>query len=166
MIVITLPGEPTGYPWLHIVDDTPELSGKPQETAMNIRSIAKFAGLTASLFAGVSMLAASAARADQDIEYGDSLLCRTQQQAEQLVAHLDSNMQVALSNVNAGAQTIACQVIPVAFARGQELGTLRTKDATYQMVRVLVVGVGAPTEFRSVVPAAFISLIKVKEFAV
>jgi len=139
---------------------------------MTTRLTAKFAGL--SLIAGVSMLAAaSAASADQatasaapQIEYGTSLLCQTPQQAEQLVANLDSDMGLALKKVNAGVQIPACQAVPVAYVRGATLATLRSKDATFQMVRVLVVGVGNPGEFRAVTPAAFISLIRVKEYAV
>ena len=125
---------------------------------MTTRLTAKFAGL--SLIAGVSMLAAAAAAAAQQgaapaapqIEYGASLLCQTPQQAQQLVASLDRDMGVALRKVNAGVQIPACQAIPVAYVRGQTLATLRSKDATFQMVQVLVVGVGNPGEFRAVSP--------------
>lgn len=139
---------------------------------MTTRLTAKFAGL--SLIAGFSMLAAaSAASADQatasaapQIEYGTSLLCLTPEKAEQLVANLDSDMGVALRKVNAGAQVPACQAVPVAFVRGATLATLRSKDATFQMMEVLVVGIGNPGELRAVSPAAFVSLVRIKEFAV
>lgn len=136
---------------------------------------AKFAGSIACLVAGASLFA-SAAFAQQngaeqktpEIEYGTSLICQTEQQAAQLVAHLDIEMHAALSD-DADVEVAIpppCQAATVAFVRGQMLGTLRTKDAAFQMVRVLVVGVGAPNEFRAVAPAAFISLIKVVEYDV
>ena len=136
---------------------------------MTTRFTAKFAGL--SLIAGFSMLiAVSAASADEvaapQIEYGTSLLCQTPEQAERLVANLDSDMGLALRKVNAGVQVPACQTVPVAYVRGQTLATLRSKDATFQMVRVLVVGVGSPDDFRAVAPGVFVALVKVKEFAV
>lgn len=139
---------------------------------MTTRLTAKIAGL--SLFAGVSMLAAAtAAAADQgaapaapQIEYGSSLLCLTPEKAEQLVASFGSDMGAALKQVNAGAQVPVCQAVSVAFVRGQTLGTLRSKDATFQMIEVLVVGIGDPDELRAVAPAAFISLVRIKEFAV
>jgi hypothetical protein len=137
--------------------------------------IAKFAGSIACLVAGASFLA-SAAFAQQDadqntpqIEYGTSLICHTAQEATQLVAHLDNGMHAALSDdADADDEVVLtpCQAVTIAFVRGQTLDTLRTKDATFQMVRVLVVGMGAPNEYRSVVPAAFISLIKVAEYEV
>ena len=133
---------------------------------------AKLAGSIACLVAGASFLA-SAAFADgteqktPEVEYGTSLICQTEQQAAQLVAHLDTDMHAALTDEDAEvAVPPPCQAATVAFVRGQMLGTLRTRDAAFQMVRVLVVGVGAPNEFRAVTPAAFISLIKVVEYDV
>jgi len=134
---------------------------------------AKLAGSIACLVAGASFLA-SAAFADgteqktPEVEYGTSLICHTEQEAAQLVAHLDSNMHAALTDDEDAEVAVPppCQAATVAFVRGQMLGTLRTRDAAFQMVRVLVVGVGAPNEFRAVTPAAFISLIKVVEYDV
>jgi hypothetical protein len=137
--------------------------------------IAKFAGSIACLVAGASFLASAAfARQDAEqnaleIEYGTSLICHTTQEAAQLVAHLDSGLHAALSeDADADDEPVPppCQAVTIAFVRGQTLDTLRTKDATFQMVRVLVVGMGAPNEYRSVAPQAFISLIKVMEYEV
>lgn len=136
--------------------------------------LAKFAGSIACVVAGASLFASATFAQDTaeqkapQIEYGTTLICQTEQQAAQLVAHLDSDMHAALSD-DADVEVAIpppCQAATVAFVRGQMLGTLRTKDAAFQMVRVLVVGVGAPNEFRAVAPAALISLIKVVEYDV
>jgi hypothetical protein len=117
-------------------------------------------------FALLSLIVCAPAQA-HEIEYGTGLVCDTRQQAEQLVAHLDGDVGVALSAVNAGEHNPnACGVIAVAFVRGSELATVRSKDATFRILRILVVGVGTPTGFKSVVPAAFVSLFKVEEYAV
>jgi hypothetical protein len=138
-------------------------------------SIAKFAGLGATLVAGVSMLGAAAAFAGegasrqqiaaQDIEYGEGLVCRTQQQAEAFVAHLDHDSDDTAGAMNAGARDgDACGMATLAFLRGGELATVRTKNETFEIVQILVVGVGTPDGFRSVAPAVLVSLFKIDEY--
>jgi hypothetical protein len=103
----------------------------------------------------------------QETEYGTGLICDTQQQAEQLVAQFHGDMGAAVSAVNATEHDPkACGIATVAFVRGPKLATARSKDATFQIVRILIVGVSTPTGFRSVVPAAFVSLFEVEEHAV
>jgi hypothetical protein len=117
-------------------------------------------------FALLSLLLCLPAQA-QEIEYGKGLICDTRQQAEQLVSHFDGDVGAALSAVNAEEHDPnACAIATVAFVRGPELATVRSKDATFQMVRILVVGVGTPRGFQSVVPAAYVLLAKVDEYAV
>src|SRR5579864_471549 len=78
----------------------------------------------------------------QEIEYGTGPICDTQQQAEQLVAHLKGDLNAAVSAVNANERDPqACGLATVAFVRGAKLATARSKDATFQIVRILVVGV-------------------------
>jgi hypothetical protein len=102
----------------------------------------------------------------QEIEYGKGLICDTRQQAERLVRHLDGDVGAALRAVNAEERDPnACTVVSVAFVRGPELATVRSKDTTFQIVRILVIGVGTPSGFQSVVPAAYFSLFKVEEYA-
>jgi len=42
--------------------------------------------------------------------------------------------------------TNACAIMTVAFVRGPALATVRNKDRTFQMVRILVVGVDTPED--------------------
>jgi hypothetical protein len=53
----------------------------------------------------------------------------------------------------------------VAFVRGPEVATVRSKNTTFQIVRILVIGVESPRGFQSVVPVAYVSLFKVEEYA-
>jgi hypothetical protein len=118
------------------------------------------------LFALASVLLCLPAQA-QEIEYGKVLICDMRQQAEHLVRHLDGDVGAALRAVNAEEHDPnACAVVTVAFVRGPELATVRSKDTTFQIVRILVVGMGTPRGFQSVAPAAYVSLFKVEEYAV
>jgi hypothetical protein len=142
---------------------------------MKIRSNAKFAGLTVTLLAGVSMLAASALADDRssgeprpvvDIEYGKGPVCHTQEQAEKLIAHLGGDMDAAMSTVNAGEHDPeACGTASLAFVRGADLGIVRNTDAAFRVIEILVVGVETPKGFRPVMPAVFVALLKVNEYA-
>jgi hypothetical protein len=104
----------------------------------------------------------------QEIEYDKGLICETQEQAQTLVARLNGDdFDSAVRAVNAGEQDPqACRVATVAFVRGNTLATARTKTATFQLVRVLVLGVETAGGYRQVVPAAFVSVFRVKEYAV
>ena len=116
-------------------------------------------------FAWLSLLLCLPAQA-QEIEYGKGLICDTRQQAEHLVGYLDGGVDGALKAVNAEEHDPnACAIMAVAFVRGPQLATVRSKDKTFQLVRILVVGVETPSGFQSVVPAAFVSLFKVEEYA-
>jgi len=57
----------------------------------------------------------------------------------------------------------ACIAGTIAYIRGPEVTTATSKTATFQIVRVLVVGILTEAGFRSAVPAAFFSLEKIDE---
>ena len=103
----------------------------------------------------------------QEIEYGTGLICGTEQQAEQVVAHLQEDIASAVSAVNADAQDPkACGIAKVASVREAELATARSKNATIKIERILVVGVGTSSGFQPVAPAPYVSLFKIEEYAV
>jgi len=114
----------------------------------------------------LSLLLSSPARG-QEVEYGTGLICDTRQQAEQLVAHLNGDVAAAVSAVNTEEHDPkACGVATVAFVRGPELATARSKDATFRIVRILVVGLRTASGFEPVTPAVYVSLFKIEEYAV
>ena len=111
----------------------------------------------------LSLLLSAPARADE-VEVGSALICDTRQQVEHLVSFMRGDVQSAVNAVNAAEHNqTACGMSSLAFLRGSNLGTVRTKEETFQIVEILVVGVVTEAGVRAVVPSVYISLFKVKE---
>ena len=111
----------------------------------------------------LSLLLCFPARA-QKIEVGTGIFCDTQKQVERFVALLDGNAEKALKAVNAEENdATACVGGTIAFIRGPEITTARTKNGTFHIIRVLVVGVLTEAGFRAAVPTDFFSFEKVDE---
>jgi hypothetical protein len=111
----------------------------------------------------LSLLLFAPAQADE-IETSTGVICNTQRQIERFVALNDADPQSAIRAVNAEEQDpTACAVASLAFVRGGRPVTVRKKDATFQIVPILVVGVVTPDGVRGVVPAVYFSLFKVEE---
>jgi hypothetical protein len=114
----------------------------------------------------LSLISFSPARA-HEYEHGTALLCDTQRQVERYVALFNGEEQSAINAVNTEEQNpTACALATVAFMRGLDLGTARTKENAFQIVRILVVGVETPSGLRSVRPSAYFSAFKVVEYGV
>ena len=104
---------------------------------------------------------------DVDVEVGTSLICDTQEQVQRFVALYDGDVESALKGVNAAEHDpTACGVSTMAYVRGPQLGTARNKDAAFEIVRILVVGVVTETGVKSVTPASFFSLFEIDEIRV
>jgi hypothetical protein len=102
-----------------------------------------------------------------DYEVGASLVCDTKGQAERFVALFDGDAQAAVKVVNAEAKDpTACAIMNVAYMRGAQLGTARHGDKAFEIIRILVVGIETEDGLRPVRPAAYFSLIGVKEYRV
>jgi hypothetical protein len=77
----------------------------------------------------------------QEVEVGISLICDTQEQVERFVALYDGDAQSAIDSVNAAARDpAACVVSTMAFVRGPQLATAKSKDATFEIAQILVLG--------------------------
>jgi hypothetical protein len=100
----------------------------------------------------------------QNVEVGTGIVCDTQKQMERFVVLYHEDAQAAVDAVNAEEDDPnACAFGTIAYVRGPEIATARTQNATFQIVRVLVVGIFTQAGFRSTVPAAFFSAEKVDE---
>jgi len=111
----------------------------------------------------LSLLLSAPARADE-VEVGSALICDTRQQVEHLVSFMRGDVQSAVNAVNAAEHNqTACGMSSLAFLRGSNLATVRTKEETFQIVEILVVGVVTEGGVRAVVPNVYISLFKVAE---
>jgi hypothetical protein len=111
----------------------------------------------------LSLLLSAPAHADE-VEVGSALICDTRQQVEHLVSFMRGDVQSAVNAVNAAEHNqTACGMSSLAFLRGSNLATVRTKEETFQIVEILVVGVVTEGGVRAVVPNVYISLFKVAE---
>ena len=103
----------------------------------------------------------------QEVEVTSGLICDTQKQVEQFVALYDGNAQNTAERVNAAENNpTACVVSAMAYVRGRNLATARTRDTTFQIVPILVLGVVTEKGIQAVTPARFFSAIEVKEISV
>jgi len=119
----------------------------------------RFAWLTL----GLILLLGSPAYAD-DVQVGTGLLCDTQQQAERFAALYDGDAAIAVRTVNAEEHNpTACGVVAMAYVAGPPLSTARTKDLTFEIIQVLVIGVITRNGMQSVEPAHFFSVVPVEE---
>jgi hypothetical protein len=109
-------------------------------------------------------LACLPARAQQiEAEVAPTLICDTQQQVERYIALFNGNTEATLSAVNAEVNDpTACAVVKVAFVRGPEIGSARTRTG-YRIIRVLVVGIVTERGLLTAAPAAFYSMAQVEE---
>ena len=103
----------------------------------------------------------------QEVEVTNGLICDTQEQVQQFVALYDGDTQSTAEKVNVAERNpTACIVSGIAYVRGRKLATARTKDTTFQIVPILVLGVVTQKGIESVTPARYYSAIEVKEIDV
>src|SRR6516164_8402339 len=77
-----------------------------------------------------------------DYETGTSLVCDTQDQAEQFVAAYTGDVQAALRTVNEAAHDPnACGMVNATYLLGNKVGTARHGDNAFEVVHILVVEV-------------------------
>jgi hypothetical protein len=124
-----------------------------------------FASRFAFTVALMSLAAVLPARAQQvEVEVGSSLICDTQQQAERFAALFDGNAEAALRVVNVEHNDpTACAVVSVAFVRGREVGTARSRAGSYRVVRILVLGLLTERGLLAAEPAAYYSIVPLDE---
>jgi hypothetical protein len=93
-----------------------------------------------------------------------NLICDTQQQVERFVTLLDQNggsAEGAIAAVNDESKTPdACVIATAAYRRAGVAGTVKNNEATFDVTRIVVIGVytvngleqSTPTEFFTLVP--------------
>jgi hypothetical protein len=126
--------------------------------------------LVALLATSLASAVSSPVRADDqavDYDVGKAVICDTQAQAERFVASFHGDAPAAIGVVNAEEHDpTACAIVNVAYVRGPSLGTARNRDDAFEIVRILVIAVQSESAMQPVRPAAYFSLLRVKEFAV
>jgi hypothetical protein len=132
------------------------------KTALSVAIVLVVLGTASAVLAGNGREEGAQAQ----VEVGTGIVCDTQRQMERFVALFHGETKAAVKAVNAEeGDPNACVVGTMAYVRGAEIATARTQDATFQIVRVLVVGILTEAGFRATVPAAFFSVERVEERA-
>jgi hypothetical protein len=102
--------------------------------------------------------------AAQDVQFGTGPICDTQKQTERVVALLDGGAETAIKVVNAEENDpTACVVATVAYLRGPQLATARGKAGSYQIVKILVIGLQTAQGVLMTEPAAYFTIVKLDE---
>jgi hypothetical protein len=104
----------------------------------------------------------------RNIEVGTAIVCDTQQEVERFV----SLMRGSTLSANSAVNTINAEendrnaggVSKLAFLRGASLATVRTRDETFEITEILVVGVA--TEAGVAVPSVYFAVFKLEDFPV
>lgn len=100
------------------------------------------------------------------VEIDTNLFCDSQQQVERFVTLLDQNggsAEAAIAAVNEESKVQdACVIATAAYQRSGVAGTVKNTEATFDVTRIVVIGVytvnglerSMPTEFFTLVPRA------------
>ena len=98
------------------------------------------------------------------IQVGTTIICDTQKQMERFVVVFDGDYATAINRVNIEENNpTACMGATMAYVQGDELSKAKSTKGTYNIVRVLVVGIGTMHGFQAIQPAAFYSIVKSEE---
>jgi hypothetical protein len=104
---------------------------------------------------------------DRNVEFGNVVVCDTQQQMERYVALNHGDEQAAVRAVNrAENDPTACGVASAAFVIGSQTATARTESIAFKIVRILVLGLDSDDGFRPVHPAPYFTAFGVTEYRV
>ena len=117
-----------------------------------------------ALRAAVLALLLSAPANAYEIETGSGVICDTRAQAERVAALLDQDTRAAIQAVNAEVRDpVACVFATFYYVRGAKVGTARSKAGTFDIVEVLVVGMGSRRGVLPSKPASYFMLFKIDE---
>ena len=100
----------------------------------------------------------------QAVEVETGVFCDTQKQIERYVAIFSGNARAAMHAVNIEENDpTACVYGTIAFIRGPEIATARSKSGAFHIVKVVVVGFLTETGLRAAAPSASFSVEKIDE---
>ena len=101
---------------------------------------------------------------NSQVQVGATIICDTQKQMERFVVLFDGDFSSAMNKVNIEERNpTACIGATMAYVQGNELSKAKGFKGTYNIVRVLVLGITTPMGFQPIQPAAFFSIVKSEE---
>jgi hypothetical protein len=136
-------------------------------TRLSALALAAANGHVTSLIGAAMLLSALQAAHAREIEADTALICDTRQQAERVAAILRSDapgIKAALAHVNEEEHSpSACGLADVEFLRGSNVATIRTGSETFEIAKIMVIGVLTETGVQDVAPKFYFSIFKVEE---
>lgn len=119
----------------------------------------------------LSLLAAFGAKAQtirsDDVQAARMVICGSAEKA-QLFAAQNQDLQAAIANdeaadgKGAGASS-PCLVAGIAYVSGKQIERVRSKDGSYDVTEILIVGVATPYGMLAIKPSVVYTLLKVDE---
>jgi len=125
-------------------------------------------GVAAALLVVLHTLLFGTAAQAQEVEIGPSLICDSEKQVQRFIALYDGDTLATINAVNREANdATACGVVTTAYVRGPQIANARSKDKSFSIAQILVVGIADDDgSVESVTPAVFYSLFPVEEIEV
>ena len=120
------------------------------------------------LFAALGARAQDAA--SQNVKAARLVICGTAEKAQHFAAQ-HQDLQAAIANEDAatskgaGGASNACLVAGIAYVPGKQMDRLRSKDGSYDVTEILIVGVASPYGMLAIEPSVVYTLLKVAEEA-
>jgi len=122
----------------------------------------------------LSLLAAFGAKAQaitsDDVRAARLVICGSAEKAQHFAAQ-NQDLQAAIANEDAangkdatGASS-ACLVAGIAYVSGKQIERVRSKDGSYDVTEILIVGVATPYGMLAIKPSVVYTLLKVDEEA-
>lgn len=120
----------------------------------------------------LSLFAALGARAQdapsRDVQAARLVICGTAEKAQHFAAQ-NRDLQAAIANDDATSgkdasdASSACLVAGIAYISGKPMERVRSKDGSYDVTEILIVGVATPYGMLAIEPSVVYTLLKVKE---
>ncbi|MBX9773628.1 MAG: hypothetical protein K2Y71_04360 [Xanthobacteraceae bacterium] len=120
----------------------------------------------------LSMFAALGAKADQagsqNVQAARMVICSSAEKAQHFAAqHHDVQAAIAKDETstgkNAKGANSACLVAGIAYISGKQLDRIQSKDASYHVTEIMIVGVATPYGMIAIEPSVVYTLLKADE---
>jgi hypothetical protein len=140
-------------------------SVRPKEAAMNL--ITKVI-----VWIVLSLFAALGAKADdtrsQNVQAARMVICSSAEKAQNFAAqHQDVQAAITKDETSSGKDAngagSACLVAGIAYISGKQMDRVSSKDGSYHVTEIMIVGVATPYGMLAIEPSVVYTLLKVDE---
>jgi hypothetical protein len=105
---------------------------------------------------------------ERDVQSAKLVICSSAEKAQSFAAQ-NHDLQATIANdgqatkTEASAAPNACLVAGIAYISGNKLERVQSKDGSYDVTEILIVGVATPYGMLSIEPSVVYTLLKVTE---